>query len=170
MAFSFRLERTDGTPADPPSFKTTVLVRNPGERIPLGGRGYSQHRKRMVEPCEEREKGEKCDRVRSPVRSSNLAPEATQALIRPHGPCRDGRRRWSTAGVKSWSSPASQQRSASVSRSRSRSRKARRNTSSSVGADASISTASKQCRRTEWRPASRRPDRAASGAVERDLS
>jgi hypothetical protein len=44
----------------------------------------------MVEPCEEREKSEKCDRVRSPVRSSNLAPEGNAGAPRPHGPCRDG--------------------------------------------------------------------------------
>jgi hypothetical protein len=35
-AFAFKLERLDGTPADPPSFKTSVLVWNPGDRIPLG--------------------------------------------------------------------------------------------------------------------------------------
>jgi hypothetical protein len=28
-----QLERLDGTPADPPSFKTTVLPWNPGDRI-----------------------------------------------------------------------------------------------------------------------------------------
>jgi hypothetical protein len=28
-----QLERLDGTPADPPSFKTTVLGWNPGDRI-----------------------------------------------------------------------------------------------------------------------------------------
>jgi hypothetical protein len=36
MTFTFKLERLDGTPADPPSFKTTVLVWNPGDTIPLG--------------------------------------------------------------------------------------------------------------------------------------
>jgi hypothetical protein len=35
MTFTFKLERLDGTPADPPSFKTSVLVWNPGD-IPLG--------------------------------------------------------------------------------------------------------------------------------------
>jgi hypothetical protein len=33
--FAFRLEHEDGTPAEPPSFKTTVLVWNPGDTIPL---------------------------------------------------------------------------------------------------------------------------------------
>jgi hypothetical protein len=36
MTHTFKLERMDGTPADPPSFKTTVLVWNPGDRIPMG--------------------------------------------------------------------------------------------------------------------------------------
>jgi hypothetical protein len=36
MTFTFKLERLDGTPAGPPSFKTTVLVWNPGDTIPLG--------------------------------------------------------------------------------------------------------------------------------------
>jgi hypothetical protein len=36
MTFTFKLERLDGTPAEPPSFKTTVLVWNPGDTIPLG--------------------------------------------------------------------------------------------------------------------------------------
>jgi hypothetical protein len=35
MTFTFKLERLDGTLADPPSFKTTVLVWNPGDTIPL---------------------------------------------------------------------------------------------------------------------------------------
>jgi hypothetical protein len=35
MTFTFKLERLDGTPADPPSFKTSVLVWKPGDRIPL---------------------------------------------------------------------------------------------------------------------------------------
>jgi hypothetical protein len=37
-AFAYTLELEDGTPADPPSFKTTVLVWNPGDQIPLGTR------------------------------------------------------------------------------------------------------------------------------------
>jgi hypothetical protein len=36
MTFTFKLERLDGTPADPPSFKTSVLVWKPGDTIPLG--------------------------------------------------------------------------------------------------------------------------------------
>lgn len=35
MTHTFKLERLDGTPADPPSFKTTVLVWNPGDTIPI---------------------------------------------------------------------------------------------------------------------------------------
>jgi hypothetical protein len=38
MTFTFRLERLDGTPADPPTFKTTVLVWQPGDPIHLGRR------------------------------------------------------------------------------------------------------------------------------------
>jgi hypothetical protein len=38
MTFTFELVQTDGTPADPPSFKTTILVWPPGDRIPLGSR------------------------------------------------------------------------------------------------------------------------------------
>jgi hypothetical protein len=36
MTVTFKLERLDGTPADPPSFETTVLVGRPGDTIPLG--------------------------------------------------------------------------------------------------------------------------------------
>jgi hypothetical protein len=36
MAFAFRLERADGTPADPPTFKTVVPNWQPGDSIPLG--------------------------------------------------------------------------------------------------------------------------------------
>jgi hypothetical protein len=35
MTNTFKLKRLDGTPAAPPSFKTTVLVWNPGDTIPL---------------------------------------------------------------------------------------------------------------------------------------
>lgn len=35
MTHTFKLERLDGIPADPPSFKTTVLVWNPGDQIPV---------------------------------------------------------------------------------------------------------------------------------------
>jgi hypothetical protein len=38
MTHSFKLEWLDGTPADAPSFKTTVLVWSPGDTIPLGNR------------------------------------------------------------------------------------------------------------------------------------
>jgi hypothetical protein len=38
MTHTFKLERLDGTPADPPSLKTTVLSWTPGDTIPLGSR------------------------------------------------------------------------------------------------------------------------------------
>jgi hypothetical protein len=38
MTFTFKLERLDGTPAELPSFKTTILVRQPGDRS-LSGAG-----------------------------------------------------------------------------------------------------------------------------------
>jgi hypothetical protein len=38
MAFMFRLEQEDGTPADPPTLKTAVPNWRPGNAIPLGGR------------------------------------------------------------------------------------------------------------------------------------
>jgi len=38
MAFTFKLETTDGAPADPPSFQTVVPMWKPGDTIPLGGR------------------------------------------------------------------------------------------------------------------------------------
>jgi hypothetical protein len=38
MTFTFRLERLDGSPADPPTFTTTVLVWQPGDPIHLGGK------------------------------------------------------------------------------------------------------------------------------------
>jgi hypothetical protein len=34
--FSFKLERTDGSPADPPSFEPAVPNSRPGDTIPLG--------------------------------------------------------------------------------------------------------------------------------------
>jgi hypothetical protein len=40
MAFMFRLENEDGTPAEPPIFKTPVPNWQAGDRIPLG-RGRS---------------------------------------------------------------------------------------------------------------------------------
>jgi hypothetical protein len=36
MTVTFKLERADGTPADPPSFRTGVYVWQPGDVIPLG--------------------------------------------------------------------------------------------------------------------------------------
>jgi hypothetical protein len=38
MTFTFRLERLDGTPAEPPIFETTVLRWGPGDPIYLGRR------------------------------------------------------------------------------------------------------------------------------------
>jgi hypothetical protein len=38
MTFTFRLERLDGTPADPPSFETTVLRWQSGDTIPLSAK------------------------------------------------------------------------------------------------------------------------------------
>jgi hypothetical protein len=35
MTFGFRLERTDGSPADPPTFRSTVLGWRQGDTIPL---------------------------------------------------------------------------------------------------------------------------------------
>jgi hypothetical protein len=36
MAFQFRLEREDGTPADPPTLRTAVPNWRVGDSIPLG--------------------------------------------------------------------------------------------------------------------------------------
>jgi hypothetical protein len=36
MAFTFRLEQEDGTPADPPVLHTAVPTWNAGDTIPLG--------------------------------------------------------------------------------------------------------------------------------------
>jgi hypothetical protein len=38
MAFAFRLELKDGTPAEPPSLRSAVPNWRPGDTIPLGGR------------------------------------------------------------------------------------------------------------------------------------
>jgi hypothetical protein len=38
MAFLFRLETRDGTPADPPTLATVVPSWQAGDTIPLGGR------------------------------------------------------------------------------------------------------------------------------------
>lgn len=36
MAFMFKLEHEDGTPADPPTLRTAVTEWSPGDTIPLG--------------------------------------------------------------------------------------------------------------------------------------
>ncbi len=36
MAFTYKLEQEDGTPADPPMFHTVVPTWRPGDTIPLG--------------------------------------------------------------------------------------------------------------------------------------
>ncbi|HET8873671.1 MAG TPA: hypothetical protein VFM83_08295 [Gaiellaceae bacterium] len=36
MSFLFKLERTDGTPAEPPSMTSAVPNMRPGDTIPLG--------------------------------------------------------------------------------------------------------------------------------------
>jgi hypothetical protein len=36
MTYHFRLQRTDGEPADPPTYRTTVLRWRQGDTIPLG--------------------------------------------------------------------------------------------------------------------------------------
>jgi hypothetical protein len=36
MTFTFKLERLDGTPAEPPSIESSVLSWRPGDTIPLG--------------------------------------------------------------------------------------------------------------------------------------
>ena len=33
--YDFRLQRTDGSPADPPTYRSTVLVWRQGDQIPL---------------------------------------------------------------------------------------------------------------------------------------
>jgi hypothetical protein len=38
MAFMFTFEQEDGTPADPPTFRTAVPNWRAGDVIPLGGR------------------------------------------------------------------------------------------------------------------------------------
>jgi hypothetical protein len=35
MTYHFRLQRTDGTPADPPTYRSTVLRWRQGDTIPL---------------------------------------------------------------------------------------------------------------------------------------
>jgi hypothetical protein len=36
MTFTFTLEQADGTPAEPPTFRTVVPTWRPGDTIPLG--------------------------------------------------------------------------------------------------------------------------------------
>jgi hypothetical protein len=36
LGFTYKLEREDGTPADPPTYKTAATSWRPGETIPLG--------------------------------------------------------------------------------------------------------------------------------------
>jgi hypothetical protein len=36
MAFTFKLELADGTPADPPTFQTVAAQWRPGDTIPFG--------------------------------------------------------------------------------------------------------------------------------------
>jgi hypothetical protein len=38
MAFLFKLETTDGVPAEPPTLSTAVPNWRPGDTIPLGGK------------------------------------------------------------------------------------------------------------------------------------
>jgi hypothetical protein len=38
MAFTFKLEHADGTPADPPTLTTVAPMWRPGDTIPLGRR------------------------------------------------------------------------------------------------------------------------------------
>lgn len=38
MAFTYKLEQQDGTPAEPPTLKTAVPDWRPGDTVPLGGR------------------------------------------------------------------------------------------------------------------------------------
>jgi hypothetical protein len=49
MTHTFKLERLDGTPAEPPTFKTTVLAWSPGDQIPLGSRTLQVVRLRHVD-------------------------------------------------------------------------------------------------------------------------
>jgi hypothetical protein len=58
MAFTYKLETTDGTPADPPTFQTVAWSWRVGDTIPLGGRTLSyltfepvRSRKGGVRPC-----------------------------------------------------------------------------------------------------------------------
>ena len=48
MTNTFKLERLDGRPAEPPTFETTDLAWAPGDRIPLGSRTLQVVRIRRV--------------------------------------------------------------------------------------------------------------------------
>jgi hypothetical protein len=50
VTVTFKLERLDGMPADPPSFKTTILVWQPGDPIHLGRRTLQVVRVRDDDP------------------------------------------------------------------------------------------------------------------------
>ena len=53
MTHTFKLERLDGTPADPPSIKSSVLAWSPGDRIPISaGRSLQVVRTRREDPDE----------------------------------------------------------------------------------------------------------------------
>lgn len=39
MTYHFRLRRTDGSPADPPTYRTTVMRSRQGDTIPLAAPG-----------------------------------------------------------------------------------------------------------------------------------
>ena len=50
MAFTFKLELADGTPADPSSFRTVAPQWRPGDEIPLGsGRALLVVRSRVTD-------------------------------------------------------------------------------------------------------------------------
>lgn len=48
MTFTFKLEQTDGAPADPPSIRSAVTNWGPGDTIPLGRRSL-----RVVRVCDD---------------------------------------------------------------------------------------------------------------------
>jgi hypothetical protein len=62
MTFTFNLEQPDGSPADPPTYGSTVLVWNHGDVIPLGA-----------------DRGSAADRTPQPIRS-------TSSTMIPSGP------------------------------------------------------------------------------------
>jgi hypothetical protein len=53
VTFTFKLERSDGTPADPPMLRTAVPTWGPGDSIPLGKRALRVIDTRIAMPdCE----------------------------------------------------------------------------------------------------------------------